>query len=273
MPDKILVFGNGWIGRRIAEEFRAQTVRSDITDRSAIRTVLDALSPTVVVNAAGKTGRPNIDGCEDEPAQTLSVNTAGPILLAEECLARDIFMVHLGSGCVYDASRSGYTEEDSPNFSGSIYSRSKALSEAALKNLPVLQLRIRMPFDGMPHPRNFITKLVGYPRVIDVPNSLTYIDDFIVATECLIADRKTGVWNIVNPGAVSHSEVLGLYQKIVDPNHTFEVMPVEELSKITRAGRSNCLLDTGKLEREGIKMRPVTVALIEALKKYKERIA
>lgn len=273
MVDRILVFGCGWIGNRVVSEFPgAKITKADITNRDAIMSELDRLSPTVVVNAAGKTGRPNIDGCESDPAGTLVANTAGPILLAEECLHRKIFMTHLGSGCVYNDSMPQYAEEDPPNFFGSIYSRSKALSEAALKNLPVLQLRIRMPFDGTPHPRNLITKLVGYPKVISIPNSLTYIDDLIVAMEYLIAERKTGVWNVVNPGAVTHGQLLDLYQKIVDPKHKFETMTVSELSSITKAGRSNCVLDTGKLAGAGLRLQPALSALTDALNKYRKRL-
>jgi dTDP-4-dehydrorhamnose reductase len=270
MTDRILVFGNGWIGNRLATEFKAEIVRADITNRIAVQAALERRAPTVVINAAGKTGRPNIDGCEADPSGTLLVNTAGPILLAEECLSRGIFMVHLGSGCVYEGA-GPFTEADPPNFFGSIYSRSKALSEAALKNLPVLQLRIRMPFDGTPNPRNLITKLVGYPRIISVPNSLTYIDDFIVAAECLIAARRTGIWNIVNPGAITHGQILDLYRKIVDPDHKFETMALEELAAVTKAGRSNCVLDGGKLAGEGIRLQPVEAALSDALNDYRMR--
>lgn len=272
MTDRILVFGNGWIGNRLAAEFKAEIVRADITNRIAVQAALERRAPTVVINAAGKTGRPNIDGCEDNPSGTLLVNTAGPILLAEECLSRGIFMVHLGSGCVYEGFGEPFTEDDPPNFFGSIYSRSKALSEAALKNLPVLQLRIRMPFDGTPHPRNLITKLVAYPKIISVANSLTYIDDLLVAADYLIRTRKTGIWNVVNPGAVTHEQILELYRSIVDPNHKFETMTLAELSKVTKAGRSNCVLDAGKLKGAGVILRPVMAALNDAMNQYRKRI-
>lgn len=272
MRDFTLIFGPGWLGARLAEALHGKVIRADITDRAAIESALKTFAPSVVINAAGKTGRPNIDGCEADPAGTLSVNSAGPILLAEECLRRSIFMAHLGSGCVYDGQRDWYHETDAPNFFGSIYSRSKIISESALINLPILQLRLRMPFDGTPHQRNLITKLAGYRKIINIQNSMTYVNDFVMAAGILIAARKVGVWNIVNPGAVTHSQIMDLYRKIVDPKHDFEVMDLEEFAKITKAGRSNCLLDTGKLNREGIHLMPVMDAVVEALTKYREKL-
>jgi dTDP-4-dehydrorhamnose reductase len=269
MAEAFAIFGNGWIGSRLATEFRGEIARADITDRRDLMREMDRLNPTVVINAAGKTGRPNIDGCEADPVGTLVANTAGPIILAEECLSRGVFMAHLGSGCVYDNSKPSYTEEDPPNFFGSVYSRSKMLSEAALKNLPVLQLRIRMPFSGERSSRNLITKLAGYQKVISVPNSMTYIDDLVTAAEHLITARRTGIWNVVNPEPVTHDQILNLYREIVDPMHEFQVMSTSELSSMTRAGRSNCVLDGTKLEREGVLMTPTLEALKKSLDLYR----
>ena len=271
MPGGILIFGNGWLGNRLAGALNdARIDPADITDRSAVREALKKLRPSVVINAAGKTGKPNVDWCEDHPAETLSSNVAGPLLLAEECLAHKALMVHLGSGCVYEGDNGGrgFSEEDAPNFSGSLYSRSKRASELALAELPVLQLRIRMPFDGKKHPRNLITKLVGYRTVISTANSLTSIDDFLAASEKLIASRRTGLWNVTNPGSITHDRILTLYKELVDPNFTYEIMSLEALASKVKAGRSNCVLNTEKLEREGIRLPPVEEAMKKALRAY-----
>lgn len=272
MPERILVFGNGWLGNKLADALGGAIIKVDIANRESVMKVLDGYHPDVVINAAGKTGRPNVDGCESDPAGTLLSNVAGPIILAEECMSRGIFMAHLGSGCVYNDSESGYTEESPPNFFGSIYSRSKALSEKALSELPILQVRLRMPFDGEPGPRNLITKIAGYKKVISVPNSLTYVPDFVRAVRELLEKKKTGIWNVVNPGQITHAQILELYREIVDPSHTFEQFSVEELAKITKAGRSNCVLSNAKLEAEGIKMTEIGAAIIEALSRYKENL-
>ena len=271
MRKRILIFGNGWLANRLSRALTdTQIAKADIRDRQAIRQVLQEVQPSVVINATGKTGRPNVDWCEDHAAETLSSNVAGPLILAQECLARNVFMAHLGSGCVYEGNNGGhgFSETDQPNFDGSLYSRSKRASESALKDLPVLQLRIRMPFDGTPHPRNLITKLVGYRKVISTPNSLTCIDDFLLAAEKLIAARRTGLWNVTNPGSITHDRILSLYRDLVDPAFTYELMSLDTLASKVRAARSNCVLSTKKLECEGIRLPPVEEAMRRALGAY-----
>src|SRR5262249_39643749 len=177
-------------------------------------------------------------------------------------------LVHLGSGCIYEGDQGGrgFIEEDTPNFHGSFYSRTKAWIDQILKEFPVLVLRLRMPFDATWSERSLISKLVKYPRVIDVPNSLTYLPDLMHAAVVLIQRRATGLYNVVNPGALSAYEIMHLYREIVDPRHVFRLLPLDELPGVTKAGRSNCILSTEKLEREGIRLPPVRVSLTRALK-------
>ena len=58
--------------------------------------------PEVVINCAGKTGRPNVDWCDAHPDETLRVNVTGAITLLEECRRLGIYLVHLSSGCIYE---------------------------------------------------------------------------------------------------------------------------------------------------------------------------
>lgn len=62
--------------------------------------------------------------------------------------------------------------------------------------------------------------------------------------------RDTGIYNFTNPGAISHNEVLSLFKEIVRPGFTWKNFTVEEQSKVIKAGRSNCKLDTTKLEKK-----------------------
>jgi dTDP-4-dehydrorhamnose reductase len=256
---------------------------TDIADAKAVQGALDGHKPDVVINCAGKTGRPNVDWCEDHPTETFRSNVLGPLVLLEECRKRGIYWVHLSTGCIYEESKRskgvkgrkgdmGFSEEDPPNFFGSVYARTKGLSDQLLKGQLILQLRPRMPFSGTPHDRNLITKLLSYPRVLDVQNSLTSIEDFLSATAELVRRRRTGTYNIVNPGTLSPFDVMQMYKEIVDPMHTFERLTLEDLPTAVKAGRSNCILSTEKLAREGIALRPVGEAMRVALKEYKRHV-
>lgn len=239
----------------------------DIADRHAVIGFLDSEKPDVVINCAGKTGRPNVDWCETHKMETLRANVTGPLILLEECLARNIYLVHMSSGCIYEGDRGGrgFTEDDPPNFFGSFYARTKIWSDQVMRDFAVLNLRIRMPFDGSLSERNLIMKLVKYSKVLDAANSITYLPDFLVASAQLIRQRKTGTYNVVNPGVISPYRIMRLYADIVDPAHRCERLTLDALTTVVRAGRSNCVLSTTKLMGEGVALRPVEEAVREAL--------
>lgn len=269
---KILIFGKGYVASHFKDYFEDSAVISDvrIEDLSAVKAELEAQKPDVVVNCAGKTGRPNVDWCEDHKEETLFGNLTAPLILAQACFEMGLYMVHVGSGCVYEGYNNGegFTEDDEPNFEGSFYSKTKKWCEEALKDLPVLQLRLRMPLDGKPGPRNFVTKITKYEKVISVPNSISVMQDFMEAAEALIEKRAMGIYNMTNPGVIDHAAILDMYKEIVDPNYNYTLMSLDELASITKAGRSNCGLSSKKLEAEGIHMRPVEVAVRETLVEY-----
>lgn len=273
---KYLIFGKGYIGNKfkvfLGEEAKLSDVR--LEDYSAVKEELEKENPTVVINCAGKTGRPNVDWCEDHKTETLFSNVTAPLILARATQELGIYMVHVGSGCVYDGYNNGqgYSEDDAPNFFGSFYSKTKAWSESMLKEFPILQLRLRMPLDGEPGERNFITKITKYPKVISTQNSISVIEDFLSIGKQLIDKKATGIYNVTNEGTINHQEILDMYKEIVDPSYNYELFSVEEMEKITKAKRSNCGLSTKKLEREGIKIRPVHEAVRDALYKYKENL-
>jgi probable rhamnose biosynthetic enzyme 2 len=77
----------------------------------------------------------------------------------------------------------GFTEEDEPNFKGSFYSYTKTLAEKLLREYSnVLLLRVRMPISDDLNPRNFVTKISKYERVVDIPNSMSVLHDLLPAS-------------------------------------------------------------------------------------------
>lgn len=273
----ILIFGAGWIGTKFAEKSGGQLTKTDISDSSAVAKILDEVHPTIVINTAGKTGRPNIDWCEDHTIETVTSNITGPLVLMRACLDRGIHLTQLSSGCIFDGASlraEGFSEEDTPT-PVSFYSWSKATADEILKRFPVLIIRLRMPIDGEPGPRNLISKIVSYPKVIDVENSVTIVDDLLSATLVLSEKRKTGIYNVTNPGSVRHRDILKWYTDIVDPTHHYELIPAEDLQRLglAKAGRSSCILDTRKLQEEGIHLAPAEEAIKQCLRIYAQNLA
>jgi len=268
--ERILVFGaRGYIGGALREVYPdAICPDVDIADAGAVAEIFDREKPDVVINAAGRTGRPNIDWCETHKEETLRSNLTGPLVLLEECGKRNIYWVHLSSGCIYEGDNGGrgFSEEDPPNFTGSFYSRVKGWCDQILREFPLLILRLRMPFDGSANERNLIVKLRKYPRVLDVQNSLTYLPDFLEAAKTLIGSRRTGIYNIVNSGMVSPYEIMELYKKLIQSDHAVERLRLEDLPRVVRAARSNCVLSTEKLQKEKITLPDVHERMEEAIR-------
>ncbi|MFA4954845.1 MAG: sugar phosphate nucleotidyltransferase [Patescibacteria group bacterium] len=271
---KILIFGAGYLGRRLVETWpEAVLVQTRIDEPEAVAKALDEHRPDVVVNAAGKTGTPNVDWCETHQAETFHSNVIGPLILAEACQARGIYLLHLGSGCVYygpSPDPAGWREDDPAN-PISYYSRSKYAADLLLSRFPNVGIaRLRMPIDSRPAPRNLVDKLAAYRQVVDVANSVTVVEDFIAAAHALLEKRASGIFHLTNPGVMRHRDLLALYKEYVDPNHSCEWISEGELVTrgLAQKTRSNCILQSPRLEALGIHMRPIAIALRDTLEKY-----
>ncbi|CAL5394174.1 unnamed protein product [Camellia sinensis] len=76
------------------------------------------VKPTHVFNAAGVTGRPNVDWCESHKTETIRANVAGTLNLADVCREYGLLMINFATRCIfeYDAAHPkgsgiGYKEE------------------------------------------------------------------------------------------------------------------------------------------------------------------
>lgn len=273
---RVLVFGGkGWLAEQFAIFYGDQAVLTDvdILNIDGIRKVLKAVRPEFVINAAGKTGRPNIDWCEESEENrrlTRYANDYGVAVL-REVVCPYAKLIHLSSGCLWEWGFDKF-ENDEPD-PPSWYSETKASGENRLKGTDALILRLRMPFDGSGHQRCLLTKLSKYSRIISYPNSITYIPDLLEATDHLANRDERGVFNVVNTGFVTGEFIINQYRKWVNPKHEFTIVTAEELmvSGAAKVKRSNCTLDNSKLRRVGFQMPTAEHRVVEALKKMGEK--
>jgi dTDP-4-dehydrorhamnose reductase len=282
--DVYLLYGkNGWIGGKLIELLKEQGKTFHLGDartqnRESLEAELEKYKPTHVLNAAGVTGRPNVDWCEDHKMETVRTNVIGCLNMADLCATKNIHHTLFATGCIFEyddahtVGGQGFTEEDTPNFHGSYYSHTKAMVEDMLKIYPTTcTLRVRMPISDDLSPRNFITKIAKYDRVVNIPNSMTVLTEMLPASLVMAEKRLTGVYNFCNPGAISHNECLALYTKHVDPAYTWENFTVEEQDKILKAARSNNTLTHDKLMDaipDGM-VNEIHVAMEECMKRMK----
>lgn len=256
---KILFFGaTGWIGSKLLKLLPQEDViiaKSRLDDFNCLTEELNKnKNITNIILAAGLTGRPNVDWCEDHKQEVISVNVIGPGIISQFATKNKIHLTYLGTGCIYEYDKNhnidgpGFKEIDKPNFDGSFYTYSKIMTENILKEYNnILILRIRMPLSSDLHPRNFITKITKYKKVVNVPNSMTILDDLVPLIPDMMNKNITGIYNFTNPGVINHNQILNLYIKYIDPNFTYENFSLEEQAKVIKAGRSNNCLDVSKL--------------------------
>lgn len=232
--------------------------KSRLENRSDVAAELDEIKPNFVVNCAGLIGKPNVDWCEDNKFDVIRVNVVGALTLFDLCNSRKIHVTNFGTGCIYYYDNKhqvnsglGFTENDKPNFDGSFYSHTKSILDNLIRNYDnVLNLRLRMPISDDRSKRSLITKITNYEKVIDIPNSMTVLYDLLPVAINMTMRNLTGVYNFVNPGTISHNQILDLYIKSIDPEFTYVNFTVEEQDKILKAARSNNHLDATKLCKE-----------------------
>ena len=128
--------GEGWVAGHLKDILESQgkevsstTIR--MQDREAVLAELDRVKPTHVLNAAGCTGRPNVDWCEDHKEETMRSNVIGTLNLTDCCYLKGIHCTVFATGCIYQYDDAhpwdgpGYLETDPANFKGSFYSETK----------------------------------------------------------------------------------------------------------------------------------------------------
>jgi dTDP-4-dehydrorhamnose reductase len=285
-----LLGGSGYVGsayqallQRRGLPFRnLRRAEFDYADPRALADLLKREKPAFLINAAGYTGKPNVDACELAKADCLFGNAVLPGRIAEACAAAGVPWGHVSSGCIYSGARpdgSGFREDDTPNFTFrsppcSFYSGTKALGEEVLAGAPQLYVwRLRIPFNEVDNPRNYLTKLLRYARLLDAANSISQLDEFCAATlACWEKRVPFGTYNVTNPGHVTTREVVDLIRQTGVSTKEFQFFSDEDefMRTAAKTPRSNCVMDSSKLAATGIRMTEVHEAVERDLRRWKK---
>lgn len=310
----LLLGATGYIGEAFARELQCRKQefiplsrkQVDYTRFDLLLEFLRAKKPAFVVNAAGYTGKPNVDACELDKAGTLFGNALLPQTIAHACAAAGVPWGHVSSGCIFAGAKIfeggkvrvekdmtqpalhalvekkspsvlGFDENDTPNFSFrdqpcSFYSGTKALGEEAMAGIGQSYVwRLRIPFDEFDNKRNYLSKVQRYAKVYDNVNSISHRADFVSA--CLDTWKLRapfGIYNVTNPGYVTTRHVVAQIEKFLKPARKFEYWSndAEFYQVAAKTPRSNCVMDSSKLLAAGVKIRGVEEALEDSLKNW-----
>lgn len=311
----ILLGASGYIGQAFVNELqkRKQSFKTlsraqvDYTRFDVLLRFLRETKPIFLINAAGYTGKPNVDACEIAKADTLQGNTLLAQTVAQACDAAGIPWGHISSGCIFSGAKivengkerierdlskpalkqlaetnpaliRGFTETDEPNFSFrrppcSFYSGTKALAEEAIAGIGQSYVwRLRIPFDEHDNARNYLSKVQRYSKVYDNVNSISHRGDLVrVCLELWERRAAFGTYNITNPGFITTRQVIKSIERILKPARRFEFWESDEefYQVAAKTPRSNCIMDVSKLLATGVKLRPVEEALEDSLRNWK----
>ena len=285
----ILILGKGYIGFYL-NNYLSRMPDTNVTWLS--KSIVDYTNPADlykyfastskpdwIINASGYTGRPNVEACELDKENCLKYNVLVPLQLTEAANYLGIPIIHIGSGCVYTGHEKEFEESDPTNFGAStyessFYSKTKDLFEKASAKNEKYIFRIRIPFNGVFEPKNYLYKILSYKHLISCKNSITCVGDLVEFVGRFInkpTRPPTGIYNVVNENAIEAAEVVemlsdaGLMQKR-NPDYQFVSLDDAKF----KVARSNCVLSTSKINSIGCGMPDVRASMLDAIDSLKQ---
>jgi len=281
---KILILGKGYVGKYLSNfltkkghnVLNISKATINYANPSELKRYITNVEKNIdwVINCSGYTGYPNVDGCEDYFQECYYYNVTSPLYITKACNEVKVPIIHIGSGCVYTGYDKIFKEEDATNFGAdcfesSTYSKTKDAFEKLSSNMERYIFRIRIPFNGIVEPKNYLYKMLKYDTLISKQNSITCVDDLIEFVEKFITHPskiECGIFNVVNKGSVCGSEVMSMLKEYDLSNPKWKIVSIKDAN--FRVARSNCILSTEKLENLGLALPDVRESLNRAIYNY-----
>lgn len=282
----LLLGATGYVGRAFEKYFKSNNI--DFLTHSVrfplnvneLRKVCLRNKVSTIYNCAAYVGKPNVDACELNKDAALMANALLPQQLLKFCNDYAIYLVHVSSGCIFMDDNCDqalppareFTERDAPNFcfdasKYSWYSGTKALGEHLIKkNYDATIVRLRIPFNAENDERNYISKIIKYPVLLNATNSFSQLNEFVAAAHNL--ERQGGIFNVTQPGYLTTKQVVEMLAKRNLVCDKLYFKNIQDFDKTVKTPRSNCVLDSSLAIRTGIKLTPIEDAMQQAIDEY-----
>lgn len=287
----VLILGKGYVGNYLAVYLKQQNFDVyhlskkdvDYTNPELLEQKIRQYNSTYhgrvdwVINCSGFTGSPNIDNCEDYKEDCYNYNVLVPLYITKVCNSLCTPIIHISSGCLYTGYDKIYTEQDIPNFgvdcfNSSFYSKTKDCFERLSAHMERYIFRIRIPFNGVYEPKNYIYKLAKYDNLVSKQNSITCVDDLMFFIKKFIEQKHRidyGTYNVVNEGSVDNFDLVDMLKSKGVTNKKWNFISTEEAN--FRVCRSNCILSTDKIKSIGLGLPNVKDSLFRAVDEFSKQ--
>jgi dTDP-4-dehydrorhamnose reductase len=208
----LIVGGSGFLGAELARQGRAagrETAatfhshpgeiagvtwhRPDLRNPASLREVLDAVSPTAVVNASS-------GGSE------WGVTAEGGMRLAQAAAQRGIRLVHVSSDAVFSGRRHDLYDETCRPDPVTPYGAAKAAAETARRRTDLADHR-RWPVRARTHGARSGRRHVGRGLFTDDVRCPVHVGDLAAALWELTLSDAAGVFHLAGPDAVTRHEL------------------------------------------------------------------
>ena len=108
----VLLGATGYVGKAFQRALARQGApfialsrsQLDYTRYSDLVRFLKEQHASFLINAAGYTGKPNVDACEADRADTLQGNVLLPLTISHACTVTKTPWGHVSSGCIYNGA-------------------------------------------------------------------------------------------------------------------------------------------------------------------------
>jgi len=198
----------------------------DIYDLKLLNKIITKVNPDIVINSIGILNK----NAEDNPSNTIFVNSYFPRYLEEKFKNTNIKFIHLSTDCVFSGEMGNYSEESIPD-GKDIYARTKILGEVNNdKDLTVrtsiIGPELKTNGTGLFHWFMKQNKSVkGYSKVIW--SGITTLQ-LAKCLDIMIEENLTGLYNLTSKEPISKYELLKIINSVFKKN-----IEIENCEKIT----------------------------------------
>jgi dTDP-4-dehydrorhamnose reductase len=217
--DYFVIGSSGFLGTACVRVLRQQGYsvfesRERLTSPILFQQIVDS-GAKFVICAAGITGTPSTDWCDQHESETFHANYVGVLNLITITATLNIHTTVFGSSYIFSGGRPIYTEDDKGDMNYRVYSKWKIELEKVVPFFPhVLYLRIgpAITLDG--HPKCFMSKMIGRASSVHpVSTALTVVPDMFPKISLLCEAGAHGIYNFVNDGTISLVRLLTMYSE------------------------------------------------------------
>lgn len=186
----------------------------DVTDSKRVEEIIELTKPDIIINCVGILN----DYASDNPLLAFQVNSLLPYTLSKLIERHNGKLIQISTDCVFSGSKGDYSEDDFPDGT-SVYAQSKQLGEIiSHKHLTIRTSIIgpEMNEDGIGLFLWFMKqtgKVKGYDNVLW--NGVTTLE-LARATEEMIKNNVTGLYQLGSPQKISKYSLLKLIQEVFD---------------------------------------------------------